>query len=377
MVRQDLEQAEMDFGVEGGQNTVQHARAAGRGRGCYPAGCFNSFSSCSAAFLPACDRVVTSLLKTSVLRHQLHVALRSNPTPRLRNPDRILWVWVRRLWPSWRHDLLIVRPDTVIRWHRKGWRLYWSWKSRTPLGRPRLSAEVRDLIATLSRDNPIWGSERIRGELLKLGIVVSKRSIRRYRWRKPTPSGSQTWRTFLVNELRGIWAADLLVVQTVGYRIVYVLFFIKHDRRELVHFNVTSNPTAAWIWQQLVEATPWGRRPDYLIHDRDAAYGRDFGTRLSGLGITSVRTPFRAPRANAIAERLVRSIRRECLDHLIVINERHLCAILVEFAEYYNLDRPHRSLAMQSPFPRPLLRDGPITSQSVLGGLHHVYARAA
>jgi hypothetical protein len=139
----------------------------------------------------------------------------------------------------------------------------------------------------MSRDNPLWGSERIRGELLKLGIVVSKRSIRRYRWRKPTPVGTQSWRTFLANELRGMWAADLLVVQTINYRVVYVLFFITHDRRELLHFNVTSNPTAAWIWQQVVEATPWGRRPDYLIHDRDAVYGRDFGARLSKLGITT------------------------------------------------------------------------------------------
>jgi transposase InsO family protein len=228
----------------------------------------------------------------------------------------------------------------------------------------------------MSRDNPLWGGERIRGELLKLGMFVSRRSIRRYRWRKPAPDGTQTWRTFLANELRGIWAADLLVVQTVGYRVIYVLFFIKHERRELVHFNVTSNPTAAWIWQQLIAATPWGRQPDYLIHDRDAVYGREFGARLSKPGISSVRTPFRAPRANAIAERLVRSIRQECLDHMIVINERHLHAVLVEFVDYYNLDRPHRSLGLQSPVPRPSVRDGPVTKRQVLGGLHHVYGRA-
>ena len=316
-------------------------------------------------------------LENLVLRHQLQVVLRTNPSPRLTYADRLFWVWLRQAWPSWRNHLHIVKPETVVRWHRKGWRLYWTWKSRTRLGRPRLSAEVRDLIATMSRDNPLWGSERIRGELLKLGIVVSKRSIRRYRWRKPSPRSSQTWRTFLANELRGIWAADLLVVQTVGYRVVYVFFFISHDRRELVHFNVTSNPTVAWIWQQLVEATPWGHRPDYLIHDRDAVYGRDFGARLSRLGITSVRTPFRAPRANAIAERLVRSIRRECLDHVILINERHLRAVLVEYVEYYNLDRPHRSLGLQSPLPRPSVRDGPVTRRAVLGGLHHVYALAA
>jgi len=316
-------------------------------------------------------------LENLVLRHQLHVALRTNPTPRLANRDRVLWVWLRQLWPSWRDHLLIVKPETVVHWHRRGWRLYWTWKSRTPVGRPRLSLEVRDLIGSMSRDNPLWGTERIRGELLKLGILVSKRSIRRYRWRKPTPAGSQTWRTFLSNELKGIWAADLLVVHTINYRILYVFFFISHDRRELIHFRVTSSPTAAWVWQQLVEATPWGRHPKYLIHDRDAVYGRDFAARLAKLGIASVRTPVRAPRANAIAERVVRSIRTECLDHVIVIHERHLHALLVEFVDYYNVDRPHRSLELQSPLPRSPSRDGPVVSRPVLGGLHHVYARAA
>jgi len=164
--------------------------------------------------------------------------------------------------------------------------------------------------------------------------------------------------------------------QTLGYRIVYVLFLISHDRRRLVHFKVTSNPTSAWIWQQLIEATPWSNRPEFLIHDRDAVYGRNFDAGLFKLGITGVRTPFRAPRMNAIAERLVRTIRQECLDHVIVINERHLSTVLTEFAAYYNPDRPHRSLGLESPLPRPSTRDGPVTRRPVLGGLHHVYARA-
>jgi putative transposase len=190
-----------------------------------------------------CRRDVT--VENLLLRHQLQVTLRSNLPLRLSNKDRILWVWARRLWPEgWRGHLLMVQPETVLRWHRKGWRLYWSWRSRTSLGRPRLSREVRDLIAQISQENRLWGTERIRGELLKLGIIVSNRSIRRYRWRKPTPAGSQSWRTFLSNELKGIWAADLLVVHTINYRILYVFFFISHERRELVHFNVTANPTA-------------------------------------------------------------------------------------------------------------------------------------
>ena len=316
-------------------------------------------------------------LENLVLRHQLQVALRPKPNLRLQRQDRLLWVWLRQLWPAWRDHLLIVQPETVVRWHRKGWRLYWTWKSRTRLGSPRLSAGVRELIGRMSRHNPLWGTERIRGELLKLGIIVSNRSIRRYRWRKPAPGGSQTWRTFLANELKGIWAADLFVVQTMGFRTLYVLFFIAHDHRELLHFNVTTNPTAAWVWQQLIEATPWGKQPQHLIHDRDAVYGRNFGGRLANLGIASVRTPFRAPRANSIAERVVRSIRSECLDHMIVINERHLFAILTEYRRYYNLDRPHRSLDLQTPRPREQMGGGEVVSRPVLGSLHHAYAQAA
>lgn len=324
-------------------------------------------------FRSRCDLVLENL----VLRHQLGVALRTNPTPRLRRRDRVLWVWIDRLWPASRQHLLIVRPETVLRWHRKGWRLYWTWRSRGRIGRPRLPAEVKDLIARISRENRLWGTERIRGELLKLGLVVSNRSIRRYRWRKPRPEGSQAWRTFLRNHLDGIWAADLLVVQTVGYRVLYVILFISHRRRELVHFNVTSHPTSAWVWRQLVEATPWAGQPSHLIHDGDAVYGRDFDIRTRAVGIIGVQTPRRAPNANAIAERVVRSIRAECLDHLIVINERHLTAVLREFVDYYNHDRPHRTLALASPVPIQPSRDGPVTSREVLGGLHHAHGRAA
>jgi transposase InsO family protein len=235
-----------------------------------------------------------------------------------------------------------------------------------------------ELIVRISRENPQWGTERIRGELLKLGIAVSNRSIRRYRWRKPGPPDSQVWRTFLANHLRGIWAADLLVVHTINYRVLYVFFFVSHERRELIHFNVTSSPSAAWIWRQVIEATPWRRQPTHLIHDRDAVYGGRFDFRLRQLGIAGIRTPVRSPKANAIAERLVRTIRSECLDHIIVLNERHLRGVLVEFAHYYNRDRPHRSLRLASPVPTESPgAGGEVTSRPVLGGLHHVYYRAA
>ena len=229
----------------------------------------------------------------------------------------------------------------------------------------------------MSRDNPLWGTERIRGELLKLGIAVSSRSIRRYRRQGSARPPSQTRRTFLANHASRIWAADLFTVQTLTFKTLYVLLFIAHGRRELVHVNVTASPTAAWVWRQLIEATPWARRPRYLVRDRDAVYGGEFSERARRLGIETLLTPIRAPRANAIAERVVGTLRRECLDHLIILNEQHLRAVLREFVAFYNADRPHRSLGLQTPRPAAHPGPGAVRARPVLGGLHHAYERAA
>ena len=317
------------------------------------------------------------LVENLLLRHQLQVELRSRPRPDLKTRDRFFWLLVRHLYPDWKQHLVLVRPETVLRWHRQGWRLYWRWRSGHHLGRPRLTAEIRELIATMASENPLWGTERIRGELLKLGIVVSSRSIRRYRRRRHSRPPSQSWRAFLANHAQAIWAADLLVVQTLTFQTLYVIFFISHGSRQLVHFEVTAHPTAAWVWRQLIEATPWDRKPRFLIHDRDRVWGADFSRRSAGLGIKSLRTPIQAPRANSIAERWVRTIRRECLDHLIPLSERHLRRILAEFVDYYNHDRPHRSLGLRAPVPKPQASHGRIAVRPVLGGLHHVYERAA
>jgi putative transposase len=317
------------------------------------------------------------ILENLLLRHQLQVALRPKRRLSLRRQDRILWVLVRRLRPDWRRYLLYVRPETVIRWHRSGGRWYWRWRSRTRLGRPRLPAEVRALIVRMASDNPLWGTERIRGELLKLGLIWSARSIRRYRRPRTSRPPSLAWRTFLRNELAGIWAADLLVVQTLTFKTLYVLFFIRHQRRGLVHLNVTPHPTVAWVWQQLLNATPDGRQPRYLIHDGDGVYGLDFDARLGGLGIRGIRTPVLAPKANAVAERMVRTFRRECLDHLIVLNQDQLLTILREFVAYYNRDRPHRSLGLGTPEVRDRRKSGVLRCHSILGGLHHSYEWAA
>src|SRR5438270_5821734 len=225
----------------------------------------------------------------------------------------------------------------------------------------------------MTRDNPRWGSERIRGELLKLGLVVSKRSIQRYRRRGPAHPSSQTWPTFLANHAHHLWAADLLTVQTLTFKTLYVLVFIAHGRRELVHVNVTGNPTAAWVWRQVIEATPWGQKPRHLLHDHDAVYGRDFRQRARRIGIDSIATPVRAPRANAVAERVIGTLRRECLDHLIILDARPLRSVLTQFVGYYNEDRPHRTLDLQTPRPKLLPATGPIRSRPVLNGLHHVY----
>jgi transposase InsO family protein len=313
-----------------------------------------------------------------LLRQQLAVLTRpTRKRPRLRARDKLFWRLTRLVRRDWRRHLVLVTPETVVRWHRRGWRLYWRWRSRAPLGRPRVSLEVRELIATMARDNPSWGAERIRGELLKLGIAVSKASVQRYRRRGPARPPSQSWRTFLLNHRPSMWAVDLLTVQTLTFKNLYMLVFVSHARRELVHLNVVASPTAAWVWQQLIAATPWGRTPRYLIRDRDAVYGRDFVERARELGVETLLTPVRAPRANGIAERLVGTLRRECLDHLVVVNERHLRTTLTEFVRFYNDDRPHRTLALETPVPGLRAVTGPIRASPVLGGLHHVYERAA
>ncbi len=312
-----------------------------------------------------------------VLRQQLQVALRGKRQLQLRRRDRVFWLITRQLHRGWRQSLLFVRPETVIRWHRRGWRWYWRWRSRSRLGRPRLPPEVRALIVRLANENPLWGTERIRGraaEAWHRGECSLDPALRRSRSNRPP---SQTWRTFLRNELAGIWAADLFVVQTLTFKTLYVLFFIRHQRRRVIHFDLTAHPTVAWVWQQLLNATREGQQPRHLIHDRDAVYGPDLGERTARLGIQSVRTPIRGPTANSVAERMVETFRRECLDHLIVLNEAQLLATLREFVGYYNGDRPHRSLRLETPEVRDGPRGSTLRCRPILGGLHHGYEWAA
>jgi putative transposase len=252
-------------------------------------------------------------------------------------------------------------------------------RKRVP-GRPRIDPALRQLIHQLARENPRWGVVRIVGELRALGYAVSARTVRRYRQRALRRPPSQSWRTFLHNHASEIWAVDLFTVQTFTLRTVYALVLITHGRRRVIHANVTRHPTARWIWRQVVEATPWAAQPRYLIRDHDRSYGKDFIQHAARIGITTIVTPIRAPNANAVAERVIGTLRRECLDHMIVLNERHLLRLLREYVEHYNRKRPHRSLALDSPdgrAPQPIPQSGRVVSRSVLGGLHHEYEWAA
>ena len=316
--------------------------------------------------------------ENAALRQQL--AMLERRRPQIRDPDRWFLAALIRLWPDWRDAVVVVRPETVVRWHRTGWRRYWSWRSRTRRrGRPRIDAEARELIMRLARENPRWGAVRIVGELRALGFTVSSRTVHRYRREVLRRPPAQSWRT--LNHAKHIWAVDLFTVQTATLQTLHAIVFIAHDRRRIMHVNVTRHPTAEWVWRQLLEATPRGIQPRHLIRDRDRCYGSEFLARASRIGIRTILTPVRAPNANAVAERVIGTLRRECLDHLIVLNERHLSRVLHEYVDHYNATRPHRTLGLDSPEGRePRAKPGGsarVVRRKVLGGLQSEYERAA
>jgi transposase InsO family protein len=278
------------------------------------------------------------------------------------------------LMPSVRKALIILKPATVIAWHRAGFRAYWRWKSRPRGGRPRASAELRALIREMSIANPLWGAPRIHGELLKLGIDVGQTTVAKYMARKRRPP-SQGWKTFLRNHADGIAAMDMFVVPTASFRLLFGLLILRHARRELLWLGVTSHPSARWIAQQLTEAYGWKEPPRYLIRDRDSAYGAVFIRRIRAMGIRDRPISARSPWQNAYAERLIGSIRRDCLDHVVVLGERHLHHLLHSYQRYYNEIRPHLSLHKDAPVPREVRVVGRVLSVPILGGLHHQYLR--
>jgi transposase InsO family protein len=310
-----------------------------------------------------------------VLRQQIVVLRRGKPG---RLPfsgiDRMVLGWVCHLFPTARGALAIVRPDTVVRWHRVGLRCYWRFKSRRRRGHPGVPAAIRQLIREMSLANPLWGAPRIHGELLKLGIDVGQTSVAKYMARR-RGSPSQGWKTFLRNHADGIAAMDLFVVPTVSFRLLYGLLVMAHGRRQILWLGVTAHPTADWIANQLTAACGWEQIPRYLIRDRDACYGQTFVRRVRSLGIRDRPTSPRSPWQNGSAERLIGSIRRECLDHIVVTGEQHLRHILQCYMEYYNAVRTHLSLGKDAPIRRVIQCAGRIEGRPVLGGLHHQYVR--
>jgi transposase InsO family protein len=335
------------------------------------------------AFLSLVLHVVVSPFKTKarleaeiiMLRHQLNVLRRRVPSkPKLAMADRLLFVWLYRLFPSVLNAIAIVRPETIIRWHRTEFRLYWRWKSRARGGRPKVPMEIRRLIREMSLANRLWGAPRIHGELLKLGIEVAQSTVAKY-MAKNGRGRSQTWKAFLHNHAAGIAAMDFLVVPTIGFKLLFVLVILRHQRRRLISLTVTINPTAEWIAHQITDAFPWNEAPAHLIRDRDASYGNAVTRRLAAMGIRDHPTAVRSPWQNGHAERLIGSIRRECLDHIVVFGEAHLRRVLATYTSYYNELRTHLSLSKDSPGYRPVQRYGQLAARPILGGLHHQYCR--
>ena len=309
------------------------------------------------------------------LRHQLNVLRRRTPKrPALRSFDRFIFILLYRLAPTVLDAMTIVRPETIMRWHRAGFRSFWRWKSRRRPGRPKVPLEVRQLIREISLANPLWGAPRIHGELFKLGIDVGQTSVAKYMARRRRPP-SQGWRTFLRNHADGIASIDLFVVPTISFRLLYGLLVLRHDRRCILWLGVTAHPSAEWIAQQVTEACGWESAPHSLIRDRDRVYGEAFTRRVRAMGIRDRPTAPRSPWENGHAERLIGSIRRECLDHVIVFGERHLRHVLRSYARYYNGVRTHLSLGKDSPLPRGVQAVGGILPLPILGGLHHHYVR--
>ena len=336
---------------------------------------FLGFLTCLTAFF----RSRCSLsLEIIALRQQLGVLKRKNPHPRLQIHDRIFWILLRCFWSAWSNVLVIVKPETVVARHRAGFRLFWRIRSRANKGRPQTDAELRRLIKRMASENPTWGAPRIHGELLKLGVDISERTVSRHiRRLSPPDQARKLWATFLRNHREVIAAMDFFTVPTLTFRVLYCFFIIEHGRRKILHFNVTEHPTAPWIVQQLREAFPESCPYRYAILDRDAKLGKDVTVLLASSGIKPKRIRFQSPWQNGVAERWVGTCRRDLLDHVVVVNEVHLRRLIRDYISYYHEDRIHDSLDKDTPAMRPVSskpdQSARLISFPRIGGLHHRY----
>jgi transposase InsO family protein len=310
-----------------------------------------------------------------VLRHQLGVLRRKKPVRlRLTDWDRLAFILLYRLFPSVLETIVVVKPETVVRWHRAGIKMFWRWKSHNIGGRPKIDLETRHLIRKISRENPLWGAPRIHGELLKLGVDICETTVAKYMV-KPSNRPGQSWKTFLDNHMNDIASMDFVIVPTIGFKRLYCLVILDHRRRGIISFGVTTNPTSEWVARQIPNAFPWDEAPGYLIRDRDGAFGLAVQQRLDAMGIRDSPTSPRSPWQNGYVERVIGSIRRECLDHMIILSEDHLRRVMRAYVHYYNTARTHLSLGKAAPSRRPIQSYGTINSIPHLGGLHHQYGR--
>jgi len=335
-------------------------------------------------FIRICRSRRDLLLENLALRQQLAVMKQRHPRPQFPTSDKLFWVILRRLWPKWKHALILVQPETVSRWRRAGFKLYWTCHSRHRVraGRKCVSKELREVIFRMVAENSTWGAPRIHGELKMLGFDLSERTVLRWMRRAPRiRDPAERWAAFLRNHREAIAAMDFFAVPTLSFGVLYCFFVLAHDRRRVVHFNVTRNPSAAWVSQQLREAFPYDTAPRYLIHNRDAIFGTEVIETIETLGAKSKRTAFKSPWQNGLAERFVGNCRRDLLDHVIVLNERHLQRLMTECVGYYHNDRTHLGLAKQTPAGRKAERsdraNGQVVSKPRLGGLRHRYDLAA
>jgi transposase InsO family protein len=310
-----------------------------------------------------------------LLRHQLTIAMRQAPTRlRLRGSDRALLTWMTRVWPTLLDAVQVVQPETILSWQRAGFKMFWRWKSRNRAGRPRIDRGLRHLIRRMSRENALWGASRIHGELLKLGFEVAQSTVSKYMARRRNPP-SQTWNTFLRNHAEAIAAIDMCVVPTLTFDLLFAFLVLGHGRRRLLWFEVTRHPTAHWLARQITEAFPWTSAPAYLVRDNDRAYGHVFTSRVRAMGIRDRPISPGSPWQNGIAERLIGTLRRECLDQVVIFSEMHLRRILSAYAAYYNRARTHLALQKDAPSHRAVQRSGAIFAIPILAGLHHQYVR--
>ena len=324
------------------------------------------------------------LLENLALRQQLAALKRKHPQPRLAASDRLFWIMMRRLWSGWKRALIFVQPETVVRWHRAGFKLHWTWPSRhrARVGRKCVGKELRELIFRMVAENSTWGAPRIHGELKMLGFDLSERTVLRWMRRAPRSSEpARRWAAFLCNHREVTAAMDFFTVPTLTFGVLYCFFVIAHDRRRILHFNVTRHPTSAWVIQQLRETFPFDSAPGYLIFDRGPQFNLEVIETVNSFGIEPKRTSYRSPWQNGIAERWIGNCRRDLLDHVIVLNERHLKRLMNEYVRYFHDDRTHLGLEKDTPAGRePAARiktDCKVVSMPRLGGLHHRYSLAA